>query len=155
MNQSPNKPKLSDVARQTNTDKAKRFSSTMIPTPPLPKEPTPRVEESVETAPVMAETPVIQEAKSEPEKVTPVATPPPVATKPTRTRRSGSLSIDEVISGEPPKGEVYPRQVRISESHHKLLRKLSFMHEKTMNHVLYNLLDLLEQADQRDQQKGD
>jgi hypothetical protein len=83
------------------------------------------------------------------------AEPTPAPAKATRTRKGGILTIDELINSEPPRGEPYPRQVRVSERHHKLLRKLSFTHDVTINHVMYNLLDLLEQADQRDQQKGE
>ncbi len=179
MAQEKNKPKLSDIARQNNTAKAARFSSTMIPAPPMPKQapvtesvnpdvtsiivdpPAPETlrekidrgeADFAEGRGVAFTTDELQSKLTAPELAS-ADKPSPV--KASRTRRSGSLTIDEVISGEPPKGETYPRQVRISERHHKLLRKLAFTHEKTQNHVLYNLLDLLEQADQRDQQKGD
>lgn len=163
MSQSENKSKtkLSDVARQNNADKAKRFSSTMIPAPPLPKTSAQVVVEPAEPEPVssvveaLASAQPSSESAVESPKTTRVTEPAPTPAKTTRTRRSGALTVDDVISGEPPKGEAYPRQVRISESHHKLLRKLSFLHDVTMNHVLYNLLDQLEQADQRDQQKAD
>ena len=163
MAQPENKPKLSDIARQTNTAKAARFSSTMIPAPPKPQAttavetpeqvPNPVAQESAPVETGTVETPA--PATVAPEKSTPAVEPTPAPVKATRSRKSGTLGIDEVINGEPPKGEPYPRQVRISERHHKLLRKLAFTHEKTQNHILYNLLDLLEQADQRDQQKGD
>ena len=186
MSQPENKPKLSDIAHQTNTDKAdkaKRFSSTMIPAPPLPKQATPPVTESITPASV---DPVIDtsapatladkiqqgeadfaqgkgtvmssdevKALSNPVESVPVEKSASAPTKVTRPRRSGPFVIDDVISGEPPKGETYPHQMRVAAHHHKLLRKLAFTHEVTMNHVLYNLLDLLDQADQREQQKGD
>lgn len=161
MAQSENKPKLSDIARQNNTAKAARFSSTMIPAPPKPQAttadeiseqaPIPVAQDSAPVEAATIETPAAVAS----EKSTPAVEPTPAPVKATRSRKSGALGIDEVINGEPPKGEPYPRQVRVSERHHKLLRKLAFTHEKTINHVLYNLLDLLEQADQRDQQKGD
>jgi hypothetical protein len=163
MAQSENKPKLSDIARQTNTAKAARFSSTMIPAPPKPQAtaadetpnqaPTQVAQESAPVEVATVETPA--PAAVAPEKSTPAVEPAPAPVKATRSRKGGVLTIDEVINSEPPKGEPYPRQVRISERHHKLLRKLAFTHDVTQNHVLYNLLDLLEQAEQRDQQKGD
>lgn len=167
MAQSENKPKLSDIARQTNTAKAARFSSTMIPAPPKPQATT--AVETPEQAPIPVAQDVAQDsapvevatvetpapAAVAPEKSTLAVEPTPAPVKTTRSRKGGALTIDEVINSEPPKGEPYPRQVRISERHHKLLRKLAFTHEKTINHVLYNLLEALDQADQRDQQKGD
>lgn len=158
MAQSENKPKLSDVARQNNTAKAARFSSTMIPPPPRPQTPPAEVApQPVVEAPAPVEMVINEPPVVAPEKPAPVveSVPAPVVVKATRSRKSGALTIEEVINNEPPKGEPYPRQVRISERHHKLLRKLAFTHDKTQNHILYNLLDLLEQADQRDQQKGD
>lgn len=176
MAQPENKPKLSDIARQNNTAKAARFSSTMIPAPPKPS--ITSVAEPVNPAPAVIDQPVgdtlrdtidrgeadfaegrgtvyeVDEPKEKTNELTAAPVDKPTA-KTSRSRRSGVLSIDEVVNGEPPKGEPYPRQVRISERHHKLLRKLAFTHEKTQNHILYNLLDLLEQADQRDQQKGE
>ncbi|WP_018619767.1 hypothetical protein [Spirosoma luteum] len=174
MAKSENKPKLSDIARQNNTAKAARFSSTMIPAPPKPQattvDETPEPPVAVPALESLRDTidrgeadfaqgrgTTFTEDELKAKLTTPDAAPADKASvvKTTRARRSGSLAIDEVINGEPPKGESYPRQVRISERHHKLLRKLAFTHEKTQNHILYNLLDLLEQADQRDQQKGD
>lgn len=163
-----NKTKLSDVARQNNAAKAARFSASMIPAPPPPKnqespaEPLPMpvvIEELVgmgeEGSPEQTITSVDalpnQPVDTTEARVEPVAE----ITKPARPRRSNGLTIEDVIGPEPPKGEPYAKQVRISETHHRLLRKLAFHHEKTINHVLYNLLEQLDQADQRNQQKGD
>lgn len=162
------KTKLSDVARQNNAAKAARFSATMIPAPPPTKSQAPPVEPALMLvateepvgvgeeggsllAPVAIEADPVQLADVDVATDEPVATP----TKPARARRSSGLSMEDVIGPEPPKGEPYARQVRISETHHRLLRKLAFHHDKTMNHVLYNLLEQLDQADQRNQQKGD
>lgn len=155
MSQSENKPKLSDIARQTNADKAKRFGSTMIPSPPpVTKVQTPPVEETVAPeSTTVEETPTVKVTQEKPELAANPA--PSTSPKPARTRRSGPLTLEDVITADAPKGEQYPRQVRIAERHHKLLRKLAFTYDVTINHVMYNLLEVLDQADQRDQQKGD
>lgn len=158
------KTKLSDVARQNNAAKAARFSASMIPAPPPvkteepPAEPLPEPiaaqkqvgmgkEGSPEPTSLPVEVPTTQPVEPVDNGTEPVAVP----AKPVRLRRSNGLMIDDVISPEPPKGEPYAKQVRISETHHRLLRKLAFHHDKTINHVLYNLLEQLDQADQRNQ----
>jgi hypothetical protein len=179
MPQPENKPKLSDVARQTNAAKAARFSSTMIPAPPKPgpvTEPTnpdpasvvarPPAEETLREIIDKGETDFAEgkgtiisidelQAKTGQKDSVPAVEPTPAPVKATRSRKGGILTIDEVINNEPPRGEPYPNQIRVAAKHHKLLRKLAFTHDVTINHIMYNLLDLLEQADQRDQQKGE
>ncbi|TDB59521.1 hypothetical protein [Arundinibacter roseus] len=157
MSQKKSSPKLSDVTRQANSARASKFSAVMIPTPPINRTEPPvvaRPPEPVEE-PVIQQPVVKQEQKKEAEKtqLTPVH-PESTAAKAARTRKSGGLSIEDVVGPQPP-SDPYPRQVRISESHHKLLRRIAFNHEKTMNHVLYNLLELLDQAYQREQSKGE
>lgn len=154
MNQPENKPKLSDVARQTNADKASKFSASMIPKPPMPRPEVP-ADESALPPPSgqAAEEPSAQVPAASPRRVTAEIAPVAKASRPRRTTAVSAISIDDVISPESPKGEPYPRQVRIAETHHDLLRRIAFKHRKTMNHVLYNLLELLDQADQREQQK--
>lgn len=162
------KTKLSDVARQNNAAKAARFSASMIPAPPPikteeppeepPEEPLPepivaqkQVGMGEEGSPEPTSLPVEVPATQPVEPVNNVTEPVDVPAKSTRPRRSNGLMMEDVISPEPPKGEPYAKQVRISETHHRLLRKLAFHHDKTINHVLYNLLEQLDQADQRNQ----
>ncbi|MBU1821231.1 MAG: hypothetical protein KKG00_06940 [Bacteroidetes bacterium] len=157
MSQKKSSPKLSDVTRQASTARASKFSAAMIPTPPIvrneppaPAQPAERIEEEEHQKPLAKE-----EVKKEPEKAAPQQAPAEsTVPKPTRSRRGGGISIEDVVGPQPP-SDPYPRQVRISESHHKLLRRIAFNHEKTMNHVLYNLLELLDQAYQREQSKGE
>lgn len=165
MDNQKNKPKLADVARQNHTAKASKFSAMMVPPPPVPKaeviavpiEQQP-VQEGVEAPAVevvthkeQVETPVVETVKK-----TPAVDPAPSTktAKPVRTRRMSALSMEVIIEPKPPKGEAYPRQVRISEVHHKLLRRISVEYDTTINHVLYNLLDELDQVFQHEQQKG-
>jgi len=155
MSQKKSSPKLSDVTRQASTARASKFSASMIPTPPIvrnepPAQPAALIEEEEIQKPLAKE-----EVKQEPEKAAPQQAPAEsTAPKPTRSRRGSGISIEDVVGPLPP-SDPYPRQVRISESHHKLLRRIAFNHEKTMNHVLYNLLELLDQAYQREHSKGE
>ncbi|PRY35053.1 hypothetical protein CLV58_115136 [Spirosoma oryzae] len=151
MNQTPGK-KLSDMARETNVAKASKFSSSMIPQPPPPK---PKEEEK----PAM-----VSEADEEQQPAETIATPEqtPLAVvdsapqpKAARSKRANNgFTIDELIQAQPPKDEGYPKQVRISAKHHRLLREVSFKKDVTINHVLYNLLDQLYEANQRDNQSN-
>jgi len=158
------KTKLSDVARQNNAAKAARFSASMIPAPPPVKNEEPLAELLPEPIAVQEQIGIGEEGGSQPVSM-PIEVPPiqpvesagnvnePVAVpvKSARPRRNNGLMIDDVIGPEPPKGEPYAKQVRISETHHRLLRKLAFHHDKTINYILYNLLEQLDQADQRSQ----
>lgn len=158
------KTRLSDVARQNNAAKAARFSASMIPAPPPVKTQEPPAEPLPEPTVAQKQVEMGEEGSPEPT-LLPVEVPAtqpdgpmdnatePVAVpaKSTRPRRSNGLMMEDVIGPEPPKGEPYAKQVRISETHHRLLRKLAFHHDKTINHVLYNLLEQLDQADQRNQ----
>ncbi|MFC5410713.1 hypothetical protein ACFPMF_15425 [Larkinella bovis] len=164
MAEQQSKTKLSDVAKQQHAAKASKFSAMMVPPPPVHQTPAPApspVEAlKQESTPAVEEAP-IAETPSAPEPVAAVAPAtapavkqPAVTPKPVRSRKSAALSMDDVIEEAPPKGEAYPRQVRVSEVHHKLLRRLAFEYDKSINHILYNLLEQLDQAYQREQQKG-
>lgn len=151
MNNQPPGKKLSDMARETNVAKASKFSSSMIPQPPPPKtkeqEKPAMVSETDEEQPAEA----IAVPEQTPSAVADSA-PQPKAARSKRT--NNGFTIDELIQAQPPKDENYPKQVRISAKHHRLLREVSFKKDVTINHVLYNLLDQLYEANQRDNQSN-
>ena len=163
-----NKKKLSDVTRAATLDKANRFAATMLPQSPMQKE-EPKTEPeqpSSSAAPLIVDPvdsdlnpQVITESKpmsSTQAKAKGEASAEKLAastvTKSTRSRKGAAFTIDDVVLPATPKGEAYPRQVRISDVHHYLLKEIAFKNRTTINHVLYNLLDLLSEANQRDGQ---
>lgn len=158
MSQKNNKPKLSDVTRQASSARASKFSAAMVPPPPMPKQEAPPAEmpppqKSAESITDQTDNKPLAE-KDATAVVEEKPTEVPAPTRSSRSRRSGGIAMDDIITPMPP-NDPYARQVRISDTHHKMLRRIAFDHERTMNHVLYNLLELLDQAYQREQEKGE
>lgn len=151
MNQPPAK-KLSDMAHQSNVAKASKFSSSMIPQPPPAKPP---VEDPSDVLPESIEEQSAETAPTLEQVATPVTVGDSAQPKAVRSKRSNNgFTVDELLVAQPPKDEGYPKQVRISAKHHRLLREVSFKKDVTINHVLYNLLEQLYEANQRDPQSN-
>ena len=160
---SNNKPKLSDVAKQNNTARVSKFATTMVPAPPVqPSETTPTEVETVSPfPPADLSRPVNQEESEtaeressrpptlEPQAKTPVSEPA-LPVKSSR-KRGNQLSLDDILTPKAPDKEGFPKIARISEKHHDLLRMIAYEQKKPMNTILYNLLEALDQAYQRDQ----
>ncbi|GAA4464824.1 hypothetical protein GCM10023189_44630 [Nibrella saemangeumensis] len=152
MSESSNNKSLADVTRKNNADKINRFAGSLIPQ-------APKVTQSVPTTPeqpdrdnnVKSHEPAAVEAA--PGTAVPaqarVVEPAAQARK-----RTLSLSFDDIVSQGPTGPMLYPKTTTISEAHHELLRELSFRYRKPITVIMYNLLDLLDQAYQREKQKG-
>ena len=151
-----NKPSLADVARENNSKRVSKFASSIVPAAPeLSSQP---VEKDVETAPSAVAQPIPAPASA----VEPVAlvSTPAVATVQAEVtpvakaarKRSGTLSMDDILGTKAPEEETFAKMTRIAEKHHELLREIAFKHRKPMNTILYNLLEALDQTYQREQQ---
>lgn len=150
------KPSLSDVARENNSKRVSKFANSIVPA--APEVSSQSVEKEVETAPSAVVQPISAPASAV-EPVTLVSTPSvatvqaeviPVA-KAAR-KRSGTLSMDDILGTKAPEEETFAKMTRIAEKHHELLREIAFKHRKPMNTILYNLLEALDQTYQREQQ---
>lgn len=150
------KPSLSDVARENNSKRVSKFANSIVPA--APEVSSQSVEKEVETAPSAVVQPISAPASAV-EPVTLVSTPAvatvqaevtPVA-KAAR-KRSGTLSMDDILGTKAPEEETFAKMTRIAEKHHELLREIAFKHRKPMNTILYNLLEALDQTYQREQQ---
>lgn len=106
---------------------------------------------------VQAETPD-DEPDGEPQQHDPapiVATAPaPVApVKTERSKKASGIMLDDIVTPNPKDGEAFNKMVRVTDEHHELLRTLAFKYRKNMNVFVHNLMDLLNQAYIKDQQK--
>lgn len=106
---------------------------------------------AAEPAPV-EEKPAAVTADPQPE-VAPTVAPAQPSPKADRPRKSGGLSLEELVIPNPSESEAFNKMVRVTDEHHELLRTLAFKYRKPMNVFVYNLIELLNQAYQKDQQK--
>ncbi len=145
------KPSLSDVARQNNKARVSKFANSIIPV--APEEETPAVAVVPSPAPLV-EPPAEKPVAEEPRPVVPVAKQAvdPASSKPSK-KRSGNLSMDDILEPKAPDEEVFPKMTRIATKHHDLLRDIAYAHRKPMNTILYNLLEALDQTYRREQHK--
>lgn len=143
------KPRLSDVAKQNTTDRTSKLVSGFMPSPPpvKPKEPEPEVTTQVEDQSateltVATNKPVITQT-------TPAATPKADRSKkgPTATGFAG------MITQPLPPGLKCDRPIMLAGAQHQMLRELSFVHNKPMTEILYNLLEGATLPYRREQQK--
>lgn len=151
-----NKPSLSDVARENNTKRVSKFANSIVPAAPEVNNQTDAKE--VETAPSALAQP-IPAPTSAVEPVALVSSPAVATVQPEVTpvakaarKRSGTLSMDDILGPKAPEEETFVKMTRIAEKHHELLREIAFKHRKPMNTILYNLLEALDQTYQREQQ---
>jgi len=137
--------RLSDVTRKNSVDKAAQFMDTLMPTmgeTPAVAEPT------AEEVPTSS-----QEPEQEP---VAVATSNPVPSpfqKSERGKKTSNVLLDDVVLPNPKDGEAFNKMVRVSDEHHELLRTLAFKYRKNMNVFVHNLMEMLNQAYIKDQQK--
>lgn len=157
---SQNKPKLSDITRQNNSARVSKFASSMIPTPPIqteePKTAPIDQSSSQQLAEVSTQESDVTGTASSVDAIQPASTPNEQASvaKPTTRKKSASLNLEEVLNPKVPEQEGFGKMARIAEKHHELLRELSFKYRKNMNTLLYNLLEVLDQAYQREKQNN-
>ncbi len=162
---SQNKPRLSDVAKKSTTDRASKLVSGFLPPPPAASAPTATPDPETVTQSEAAETTVA--AAAEPVE-TPLAEgiPSVQETQPTRSqtnqapkmperkkRVQAPTNFVEVVNQPFPAGLRCNKPIMVVSEQHKLLRELSFIHNKPMTEILYNLLEAATQSYQRDQQK--
>jgi hypothetical protein len=170
------KPKsLSDVARANNERRVSKFANSIVPkAPQVTPEPVQDVVAampSISPEPAPAEEPaktltnVIEQGENDfaagkgvvmtadDLKAATKTDPAPAAGKPVRKRSTSALTMDDIVQPKVPDEEVFGKMTRISAKHHKLLRILSLEYDVNMNTMLYNLLEQLDQAFQRDRQK--
>ncbi len=83
----------------------------------------------------------------------PAVVPVHPSPKAERLRKSGGVSLEELVVPNPNESEAFNKMVRVTDEHHELLRTLAFKYRKPMNVFVYNLIELLNQAYQKDQQK--
>lgn len=141
-----NKSRLSDVAKQSTTDRASKLVSGFLPPPPAPASQPATVipEEKEEPAVQVADQPVAESA---------ITAKPAPAPKAERTRKAtGTVSFEELISQPLPEGAKCDKPIMLHARHHRALRQLSFTHEKPMTEILYNLLEGALQPHLREQQ---
>jgi hypothetical protein len=163
------KKRLSDVTKQNTTDRASRLAGSFLPPAPAPpvapatvEEPTNPVEpaqaEVVAIATEEPQNPVVSESTHAVEVGGPAAVTKPVTAERTRekTRRSAStVELTDIVGQPTPDGVRCTRMIMLCEEHHDLLRELSFKSKKPMTAILYNLLELANQALQREKKKGE
>ena len=111
----------------------------------------------ITSLPAQAETPA-DELDVEPQQhdPTPVvaAAPAPVSpVKAERGKKASGIMLDDIVTPNPKDGEAFNKMVRVTDEHHELLRTLAFKYRKNMNVFVHNLMDLLNQAYIKDQQK--
>jgi hypothetical protein len=150
MENQPNK-RLSDVTREASTKKTNKFADSLMPA--MPKQKPERTTQ--ESAPIIAVTPEptsapVAQAVIEPSPT--VATPTSV--KAERPRKSGGVTVDDIINGSAKEGDVFNKMVRVTDDHHELLRLMAFKYRKPMNVIVHNLIALLDQAYQKEQKGG-
>jgi hypothetical protein len=136
--------RLSDATRQASADKAANFMDSLMPT--MGGSAVPAKPASVEEKPAAA----VAEPKPE---ASPAVVPAQASPKPERLRKSGGVSLEELVIPNPSESEAFNKMVRVTDEHHELLRTLAFKYRKPMNVFVYNLIELLNQAYQKDQQK--
>ncbi len=106
---------------------------------------------TVEPVPSEAK-PAAVAAEPQPE-ATPAVVPVQPSPKAERPRKSGGVSLEELVIPNPNESEAFNKMVRVTDEHHELLRTLAFKYRKPMNVFVYNLIELLNQAYLKDQQK--
>lgn len=136
--------RLSHATREASAAKAANFMDSLMPT--MGGNTTPAEPASVE------EKPAAVAAQPQPE-VTPAVMPTQSSPKVDRPRKSGGISLEELVIPNPNESEAFNKMVRVTDEHHELLRTLAFKYRKPMNVFVYNLIELLNQAYQKDQQK--
>lgn len=147
---SPNKSRLSDVAKQSATDRASKLVSGFMPPPPAPAPQSSAVIPEVKEEPAA---PVPDVPTTEPVAVVKSAPTPLPTPKPERTRKTGStLNFEELINQPLPDGVKCDKPIMLHARHHRALRQLSFTNEKPMTELLFNLLESALQPYLRDQQ---
>ncbi|MVM33893.1 hypothetical protein GO755_27905 [Spirosoma sp. HMF4905] len=142
--------RLSDVTRQNSTDRVNKFANSLMPMAPKPKVDQPKEEATA--------SPVESTPEHEPIQPTQVALgsePPKALVKAERVRKTVSFSVDDVVSIATKEGDVFNKMVRITDDHHELLRELSYKYRKNMNTIVRNLIDLLDQAYQKEKKGGE
>lgn len=170
-----NKPRLSDVARKNTTDRASKLASAFLPKAPAPVEappvaqPAPKAEPPTpvdppadvvakeETNPVEGQgtTPTTDQMKvaassTETDTVEPGAAPK----KERKHKTTSSINIQDLVGQAAPDNLRCVKPIMLSEEHHQLLRDLNYRYKKPMTTILFNLLEVVNQAYQREQ-KGD
>lgn len=170
-----NKPRLSEVAKKNTTDRASKLASAFLPKTPASVETPPAAQPAPETAP---ETPIDSPAeviqKGEADVAQGRGTTPTVEeqnegvisneTEPTgagaapkkerKHKSTSSINIQDLVGQAVPDNLRCVKPIMLSEEHHQLLRDLNYRYKKPMTSILYNLLEVVSQAYQREQ-KGD
>lgn len=170
-----NKPRLSDVARKNTTDRASKLASAFLPKAPTPVEappvaqPAPKAEPSTPVdslAEVIAKgendfaegrgtTLTIDQMKAVSSSTETDTVEPGAAPKKERKHKStSSINIQDLVGQAAPDNLRCVKPIMLSEEHHQLLRDLNYRYKKPMTTILYNLLEVINQAYQREQ-KGD
>lgn len=165
-----NKPRLSDAAKKNTSDRASRLAGAFLPSPPPPApEPLvvvpaqPLVEElaaaTTETDNTNGvDTSIENSIQVEASESVPATKSVPAATTERSKEKRRSVSVvdlAEMVSQPTPEGMRCTRMIMVCDEHHDLLRELSFKSKKPMTAILFNLLELANQALQREKKKGD
>lgn len=138
--------RLSDITRKNSTDKAAQLMDSLMPT--IGEASVPPVQ-----AASPADEPVVEPQQREPEPIW-AATPVPAApVKSERSKKASGIILDDIVIPNPKDGEAFNKMIRVTDEHHELLRTLAFKYRKNMNVFVHNLMDLLNQAYIKDQQK--
>lgn len=168
-----NKPRLSDVAKKNTTDRASKLASAFLPKAPAPVETPPVAQPAPEpVTPVDSLAEVITRgeadfaegrgttltvdqmkaavAATETDTVEPGAAPK----KERKHKSTSSINIQDLVGQAAPDNLRCVKPIMLSEEHHQLLRDLNYRYKKPMTTILYNLLEVVNQAYQREQ-KGD
>lgn len=144
------KPTLAEVALQTmTTPKKSKFLDSMIPVAPSTQpDPAPEPEKALELEKT-SESANVKTPDPEPTPVEAVAK----ASASSRSKKPGpGFELSDILNAPNP-GIRCTNPTVVSEKHHDLLRKIGFDSKKPITVILYNLLEKLDEAYQRDQQK--
>ena len=171
-----NKPRLADVAKKNTTDRASKLASAFLPKAPAPVEtppvaqPAPEAKAPVTPSESLAE--VVQKAETDFAEgrgttltvdeineaiASTEAEPTAQGGAPKRERKhksTSSINIQDLVGQAAPDNLRCVKPIMLSEEHHQLLRDLNYRYKKPMTTILYNLLEVVNQAYQREQ-KGD
>lgn len=162
------KPRLADVAKKNTTDRASKLASAFLPKAPAPvAQPAPEPVTPVDSlAEVIAKgetdfaegrgtTLTVDQMKAAVAATEPDTVEPGTAPKKERKHKStSSINIQDLVGQAAPDNLRCVKPIMLSEEHHQLLRDLNYRYKKPMTTILYNLLEVVNQAYQREQ-KGD
>jgi hypothetical protein len=150
----PTKPRLSDVAKQNTTDRTSKLVSGFMPAPPPAAKP---VEEDPSVVPAVTVEPTpepVAVASEFTQQAVPAESAQTTGQKTSRPKRvAAPTTFVGLITQPMPPGVKCDKPIMVAPSQHQLLRELSFVHNKPMTEILYNLLEGATLPYQREQQK--